>query len=92
MNEFQELLRLLGLKGTVDVLRLIGKGKTQYKDLISIDISISTPNERLKQLLSSLLIEHHLKRTDKKEEWYEITEKGKRFVKILEQLEKLAEE
>ncbi len=68
------------LKGTVDILKIVSKGKTQYKDLIiSINISVSTLNIRLKQLLHSKLIMHHVIRDPERNEYYEITEREKRF-------------
>ena len=72
------------LKGTVDILKLINnKGKTQYKDLIiSINISVSTLNIRLKQLLHSKLITHHIIRDPERNEYYEITEKGEKILKV----------
>ena len=72
------------LKGTVDILELINnKGKTQYRDLImAIDIAISTLNTRLKQLLHSKLITHHIIRYPERNEYYEITEKGKKILKV----------
>ena len=61
----------------------MSKGKTQYKDLIiSINISVSTLNIRLKQLLHSKLITHHIIRDPERNEYYEITEKGEKILRI----------
>ncbi len=84
MDETREIIELLVLKGTVDILKLINnKEKTQYKDLIiSINISVSTLNTRIKQLLHSKLITHHIIRDPERNEFYEITEKGKKILKV----------
>lgn len=47
MAEIREILRSLGLKGTVEILKLTSEQKGGHTDLMSIDISISTLNERL---------------------------------------------
>ena len=71
------------LKGTVDILKIISEGKTQYKDLIiTVDIAISTLNTRIKQLLHSKLITHHIIRDPERNEYYEITEKGEEILKF----------
>jgi len=82
LEETREIIELLLLKATIDILELISKGKTQYKDLIMpIDISISTLNIRLKQLLHSKFITHHIIRDPERNEYYEITEEGKKVLK-----------
>lgn len=82
LEETREIIELLVLKATIDILELISKGKTQYKDLIMpIDISISTLNIRLKQLLHSKFITHHIIRDPERNEYYEITEEGKKVLK-----------
>jgi len=66
---------------------------TQYKDLSSIKISVSTLNFRLLQFLNLGLIEHFAIRNAKqRREWYEITEKGRTVLEIVEQLEKTIED
>jgi len=82
LEETREIAKLLVLKGTVDILRIVNKGKTQYKDLImAVDIAISTLNTRLKQLLHSKLITHHIIRDPERNEYYEITERGEKILK-----------
>ncbi|KYK35365.1 MAG: hypothetical protein AYK19_01905 [Theionarchaea archaeon DG-70-1] len=67
-------------------------GKTKYKDLSSIKISVSTLNARLLELMNFGLVKHFAIRNAKqRKEWYEITEKGKIVLKILEQLTQLIE-
>ncbi|MBU7030740.1 MAG: winged helix-turn-helix transcriptional regulator [Theionarchaea archaeon] len=67
-------------------------GKTKYKDLSSIKISVSTLNARLLEFMNFGLVKHFAIRNAKqRKEWYEITEKGKIVLKILEQLTQLIE-
>ena len=66
--------------------------KTQYKDLSPIKISVSTLNARLLELMDFGLVKDFAIRDAKqKKEWYEITEKGKTVLEILEQLAQLIE-
>jgi predicted transcriptional regulator len=85
--------QVLGLAGTVEILKCISEHeKCKYIDLASIT-GYGTLNTRLVQLTSFKLIKHNIKRDKNgRREWYEITEKGKKFVKILEQLEQLDKE
>jgi DNA-binding HxlR family transcriptional regulator len=81
-----ELIRLLGSKGTRGILQYLrNNGKAQYKDF-SLSISPSTLNTRFSKLLGFGFIEHHFQRGSIREEWYEITEKGKRISECLEDL------
>ena len=67
-------------------------GKTQYKDLSSIKISISTLNARLLQFMNFGLVKHFAIRNAKqRKEWYEIKEKEKTFLEVLEQLGQIIE-
>ena len=88
----EEFLKLIGSKGTIDILRYLNKHKTgQYKDLIELVNEVTLYN-RVKQLLKFSLIVHHLDKKDVRREWYEITEKGKRVLQILGTLKKLGED
>lgn len=87
----EEFLRLVGLKGTLDILRHLDQyGTGQYKDFTEY-ANVPTLNQRLKQLLEFNLIEHHLEKQDLRREWYEITEKGKKVLKILNEMIGLVE-
>ena len=81
-----ELLALLGSKGTKEMLQyLCQQGEVQYTNF---DLSISLPifNTRLQKLLKFNMVEHYRTREPKKTEWYEITERGKRVLKIMEDM------
>jgi DNA-binding HxlR family transcriptional regulator len=91
--EIEEFYKILGLKGTVKILKFLNKhGKAEYIDLSSI-ISYTSLNTRLMQLETLNLIEHHFDRgKEKREEWYELTEKGEKLILIFDQLEQLIKE
>ena len=55
-------------------------------------MSISSKNTRLIQMLSLKLITHHLDKETKRVEWYEITEKGIKFLYHLEEIGKLGDD
>lgn len=82
----------MGKKGTVDLLKMLkGKNKMQYKDLSTIDIAISILSSRINVLLRIGFIEHHLKRTVKKEEWYTLTKKGERVLNLIDEIEEIVD-
>ena len=79
-------------KGTINILKTLkSKNKAQYKDLSTNDIgiAIATLNGRINQLLKSGIIEHHLKRAMKREEWYTLTKKGEKILSKIEEIEKI---
>jgi DNA-binding HxlR family transcriptional regulator len=91
--EIEEFYRILGLKGTVNIIKYLSKhGKARYIDLSSL-ISYASLNTRLMQLETLNLIEHHFDRgKEKREEWYELTEKGKKLILIFNHLEEIIKE
>ena len=87
------LIEVIGLVATGEILKKVNeKGKTNYMDLKPLTC-YSTLNKRLLQLTQLGLLKHNIIRDkERREEWYTITEKGKKVLRILEQLQKLAEE
>ena len=87
----REIFRIVGLVGTFEYLKQIEeKERCSYKDLPNITSS-AAKNARLIQLKNLKLITHHFDRgKEKRIEWYEITEKGLKFLSILEQLDQLS--
>jgi DNA-binding HxlR family transcriptional regulator len=72
--------RMMGLKGAAEILvTLDTMGKGRYKDMQK-SLNTYTLNERIRDLLSYGLIEHHLVRENVRKEWYQLTEAGKRVV------------
>lgn len=87
-----ELLALLGSKNTKEILRYLCKQrKVQYKDF-DLSISVPTLSTRLAKLLKFDLIEHCIAKEPKRREWYEITGRGKKVLKIMEDMIRQAEE
>ena len=95
MNFQLQILKIVGAKNTIDILRELKEhGWRQYKDL-NKSINCCTLNERLKQLLDLHLIEHfsnERKRKVKRIEWYELTEKGKKILQHVEEMIKCVDE
>ncbi len=85
-NEDSRLLKILWQKGTFEILQyLVDHEKSQYRDLEPL-ASTYTLSTRLGQLLEYRLIEHYFEKTERRKEWYEITEKGR---KVLESMKVL---
>ena len=91
--KIEEFYKILGLRGTVKILKYLNEqGKARYIDL-SFIISYASLNTRLTQLETLNIIEHHFNRgKEKREEWYELTEKGKKLILIFNQLEEIIDE
>ena len=85
----KEIFRVVGLVGTYEILKkLKEKEMCSYIELPDT-MSTASRNKRLIQLKSLKLITHHFKRRNKRVEWYEITEKGIKFLSLLEQIDQL---
>ena len=88
----EEFLRVLGLKDTIHILRHLKEhDKVQFTQFAEF-VNPVTLQRRLGQLLRLNLIEHHLGREDVRKEWYEITKKGTKFLQIVEDIIKVAED
>lgn len=82
------LLRLVGLKGTIAILRLLSEHSLQYKHLRKL-MDTCTLNKRVKQLSDCNLVTHHTDKKSVRKEWYEITDKGIEVLQILEDIVQL---
>jgi len=86
-------LYTLGLKGTIRILKYLKKHKKgQYKDLLKLELIVSTLNDRVRTLIKMGLISHNITLIEKREEWYELTEKGEKTLKLVLELEKVIKE
>jgi len=86
-------LYTLGLKGTIRILKFLKKhGKGQYKDLLELDLIVSTLNDRVRTLIKMGLISHNITLIEKREEWYTLTKKGKKVLNLVLKLEKVIKE
>jgi len=89
--EGRKFLELLGQKGTVKILRTINDRERCTSTNLKTIVSRSTLYERLKQF-EKLGIIKQAKTEKKRETYYEITEKGKKVIKILDNLGNLFKE
>jgi len=80
-NNRNRFFRVLGLTSTIDLLKSIQEGKNQYKDFLTF-MGVGTINRRLRELINLRIIEHHFERKDKRNEWYTLTEKGRRILEV----------
>ena len=86
MDKEEEFLKLISLKGTIDILRYLNEhGTGQYKDLIELVNEVTLYN-RVKQLLEFDLIIHHLNKKDIRKEWYVLSKKGRKILQVLEDI------
>jgi DNA-binding HxlR family transcriptional regulator len=83
------ILKVIGSTGMVYILEYLHTHtKTQYKEL-NRELVPHTLNTRLKELLMYKLIEHHFEKKEKREEWYTITERGRKVLQIIRKLKKI---
>jgi DNA-binding HxlR family transcriptional regulator len=81
-----EFLKVIGLTGTKQILEFIYEHSTaQYKDFQPF-MNTHTLNRRLRELLIFGLLEHHIKKEEKRMEWYSIAERGKKVAKLLREI------
>ncbi len=87
----EKLLKLLGSKGTKQMLELLSeRGTAQYDEML-LPLSTPTLNKRLSELLAFGLIEHPFERMEIREEWYRLTEKGKKILECMRSIIEVAE-
>ena len=83
----REFLALLGSKDTKEILQYLRKqGEVQYTNF-DLSISLPTFNTRLRKLLKFNPVEHCIAKQPKRREWYEIAERGKNVLEIMEDME-----
>jgi DNA-binding HxlR family transcriptional regulator len=91
-ESMKEFLKMIGAKGTKEILVFLDEnGKGQYMQFRQY-MSSHMLNVRLKQLLEFGLIKHHVTKLERKMEWYTITEKGKKIVHYLKEMEEIIRE
>lgn len=92
MEKKKDLFAILGRKATKEILELLEEhGTAQYKEFKQIATPF-TVNTILRNLEDLNLIQHFCERENERREWYEPTEKGRKVVQCLRELEKLIEE
>ena len=87
----EDFFKNLGLTGTIAILEVLGEHKTARYMQFAEFVNAPLLNMRLRQLLESGLIEHHLERKDTKREWYTLTKKGQNVLNQLHKIQKILE-
>jgi DNA-binding HxlR family transcriptional regulator len=84
----KEFLKLITSRGTIGILRYLKEHETGQYHHFNQFIFTATLNDRLRQLLRFNLINHYFVKEGmiKRKEWYEITEKGREVLQILEDI------
>jgi DNA-binding HxlR family transcriptional regulator len=83
LNKSEELLKIIGSTGTKQILEYIDEhGTARYRDLHP-SLNSHTLNSRLRDFLLLGLVEHHIEKKEKRIEWYNITEKGKKVAQLM---------
>ena len=82
-KEEQDFLKLMGSRGTIDILRYLSEHDGGYYEDFNLPFSYPTLHTRVRKLLKFDLIQRRVEKKGFKNEWYTITERGK---KILEHL------
>ncbi len=86
----RNIIKLLSSKGARETLEFLNQhGKAQFTDMKACIPAPSLSN-RLRELLAAKLINHHFTRMEKRREWYEITERGRKILQLLEEIERTA--
>ena len=89
VERIENFFKLISLKSTQDILTYLNEHvSVQHTELNSF-MNTATLYVRLTELLEFGLIEHHLEKEPTRREWYEITEKGRKILKYLEDLVEL---
>jgi DNA-binding HxlR family transcriptional regulator len=88
-EESLELLKIIGLTKTVEILEYFREHGTARHHDLSQFVNMHTLNSRICQMLKFKLIEHHYERIKSKREWYTLTEKGKKVLEYAENVAKL---
>jgi predicted transcriptional regulator len=87
----KDFFTVLGRKATKEILEILDdQGTASYKDFHQV-ASLFTVNSILRSLTDLELIQLHRIEHEKKE-WYESTEKGKKVLQYLRELEELIKE
>lgn len=87
-----EYLKVISLKATAAILEyLTVHGDTHYTELQKLT-STYTLTMRLRSLRKVGLVEHHIKKEKTRKEWYTITEKGRKVLRIIQKISEILEE
>jgi len=86
MRNQEAFFKILGSRAAIRILQYLGtEERVKYKDLQQF-VNTHTLNNRIRDFLNHGLIEHHLTREEIRQEWYELTEKGREVLELLNKL------
>ncbi len=90
MNDRKDdFIKLVISEGTIDILRYLNEqGTGQYNNFMEF-INVDTLHHRINQLSECNLISHHSEEEPGRD-WYELTDKGRRVLQILEDIMRIA--
>jgi DNA-binding HxlR family transcriptional regulator len=86
MRKYEAFIKMLGSRGAIFVLQFLDENKTAKYRQLQEYINTHTLNTRTKDLLQYELIQHHMTREGTRQEWYELTEKGRKVLNFLNKL------
>ena len=91
MKEIRDFFKMFGARSAIEILEFLGDhGEAHHKEMLEF-VQLTTLNKRLRNLLRYGLVQHHLERSERKTEWYEITEKGRKVLYHVKELVQLME-
>ena len=81
----EQVLKELTLRHVIEILEIINeKGKIRYTDLM--EHIQQPPFLKLHELCDLELLDHKVVRVEKREEWYELTEKGETVLQMVDKV------
>lgn len=81
----EDVLKLLTLRYIIEMLERI-KEEKQMRGTDLMDYIHQPPYIKLSKLCSLGLVDHKIEKLEKRKEWFEITEKGKKVLQIVDDL------
>jgi len=91
-GDMKEFLKMIGGKGTKEILEFLDENRKGRYMQFRQYMSTRMLNIRLRELLIFGLVEHHITKQERKNEWYTITKKGKKILRCLKKMEEVIQE
>ena len=86
MKKYEAFIKVLGSRGAIFVLQFLDENKTAKYGQLQEYVNTHTLNTRIRDFLEYELIQHHMTREETRQEWYELTEKGRKVLNMLYRL------
>jgi len=81
-----DIFKLLGRKGVIELLESLGEKRRKYKELESIIGNPSTTARRLKSLEKFGLVDRQVSAEKYRPVYYSLTEKGKHLLSVIREV------